>query len=247
MAVDVPLDEDETLDDLRLGGLRIIQKKKGYRFSLDPVLLCAFARFQRHELVCDLGCGSGVIPLILARTARSLRIIGVEIQAELADRARRSVRLNDLQDRVEVLHRDLRSVREVLAAESCQVVMANPPYRRPASGRLAPEDERARARHELSGGLEDFLSCAAYLLGTGGRFYMVHLAERLTDVLAGMRQAGLEPKRLRCVHARSGDSARMVLVEGRRGGAAGMAVETPLVIYDESGYSAEVRSFYGEG
>jgi tRNA1Val (adenine37-N6)-methyltransferase len=247
MAVDVPLDEDETLDDLRLGGLRIIQKKKGYRFSLDPVLLCAFARFQGHELVCDLGCGSGVIPLILARTARSLRIIGVEIQAELADRARRSVRLNDLQDRVEVLHRDLRSVREVLAAESCQVVMANPPYRRPASGRLAPEDERARARHELSGGLEDFLSCAAYLLGTGGRFYMVHLAERLTDVLAGMRQAGLEPKRLRCVHARSGEPARMVLVEGRRGGAAGMAVETPLVIYDESGYSAEVRSFYGEG
>ncbi len=246
MVVDVPLHADETLDDLRLGGLRVIQKKDGYRFSLDPVLLCAFAQIQSEGTVCDLGCGSGVIPLILARKTRACRIVGIEIQPELADRARRSVLHNNLQDRVEILHQDLRSVREVMAAESCQAVLANPPYRRPQSGRLAPGDERARARHELHGGLEEFLACSAYLLGTGGRFYMVHLAERITDVLVGMRQAGLEPKRLRCVHSRHGDQACLVLVEGRRGGAPGMVVEAPLFIYGENGYTAEVLGMYGE-
>ncbi|ABA89466.1 SAM-dependent methyltransferase [Syntrophotalea carbinolica DSM 2380] len=248
MAVDIPIHHDETLDDLRLGGLKILQKKGGYRFSLDPVLLCAFAGFQGVERICDLGCGSGVIPLILSRTSDARRIVGVEIQEESADRARRSVLLNGVQDRVEIVRRDVRSVREVLAAESCQVVMTNPPYRRPGTGRLAPGDERARARHELHGGLDDFLACASYLLGTGGRFFMVHLAERLTDVLAGMRQAGLEPKRLRCVHSRYGESARMILVEGRRGGAPGLALEAPLFVYDKSGkgYSEEVLGFYGE-
>ena len=247
MVADVPLHADETLDDLRLGGLRIIQKKDGYRFSLDPVLLCAFAQIQSQGTVCDLGCGSGVIPLMLARKTGAGRIVGIEIQSELADRARRSVLYNDLQDRVEILHQDLRSVREVMVAESCQAVLANPPYRRPQSGRLAPGDERARARHELYGGLEEFLACSAYLLGTGGRFYMVHLAERMADVLSGMRQTGLEPKRLRCVHSRHGDQACLVLVEGRRGGAPGMVVETPLFIYGESGYTEEILDMYGEG
>lgn len=247
MAADVPLQAGETLDDLRLGGLRIIQLKDGYRFSLDPVLLCAFARCQVGETVCDLGCGAGVIPLILARTTAARRIIGVEIQAGMVERARRSVLLNDMQGRIEVLQLDLRAAREVLPPASCQAVLSNPPYRRPQSGRLAPGEERGRARHELHGGLEDFLSSAAYLLGTGGRFYLVHLAERLTDVLAGMRRAGLEPKRLRCVHSRNGESARLVLVEGRRGGAPGMTLEAPLIIYEGDEYSAEVLAMYGEG
>ena len=246
MGADVRLHGDETLDDLRCGGLRIIQKKHGYRFSLDPVLLCAFARIQPGETVCDLGCGSGVIPLMLARTTGARRIVGIEIQAELAERAARSVLLNGLQDRVEIRHQDVRNTRGVLTAESCQAVLANPPYRRACSGRLAPGDERARARHELHGGLEDFLSCSAYLLGTGGRFYMVHLAERLAELLAGMHQVGLEPKRLRCVHSRHGAAACLVLVEGRRGGAAGLVVEAPLFIHGENGYSAEVLAMYGE-
>jgi tRNA1Val (adenine37-N6)-methyltransferase len=247
MVADVRLHADETLDDLRLGGLRVIQKKDGYRFSLDPVLLCDFAQIQAGWTVCDLGCGSGVIPLILARKTQGGRIIGIEIQSELADRARRSVLYNNLQGRVEILCQDLRGVREVMAAESCQAVLANPPYRRPQSGRLAPGDERARARHELHGGLEDFLACSAYLLGTGGRFYMVHLAERMTDVLTGMRQAGVEPKRLRCVHSRHDEPACLILVEGRRGGAPGMVLEAPLFIYGENGYTEEILGMYGEG
>jgi tRNA1Val (adenine37-N6)-methyltransferase len=241
------LHDDETLDELRPGGLRILQNKAGYRFSLDPVLLCAFARIGQGETVCDLGTGCGIIPLLLARTSAAESIIGVEVQAEMADRARRGVLLNRLQGQVTILHRDLRAVRTYLAAESCQVVLSNPPYRRPHSGRRSPRGERARARHELCGGLKDFLACAAWLLGTGGRFYMIYLAERLTDLLAGMRQVGLEPKRLRCVHSRIGDPARLVLVEGRRGGGPGLSVEPPLWVYDGDGYSSEVRAMYGRG
>lgn len=240
------LREGETLDELRPGGLRIIQKKEGYRFSLDPVLLCAFARIESGETVCDLGTGSGVIPLLLARRVSVGCITGIEVQPELADRARRSVALNGLEQRVTILVCDLRRIREILAAESCRVVLANPPYRPPGSGRLSPRSERALARHEVHGDLEDFVVCAAWLLPTGGRFYLVYLAERMAELLTAMRAAGLEPKRLRCVHSRQGEEARLVLVEGRKGGGPGLKVEAPLYIYDDGSYTAEVLAVYGE-
>jgi tRNA1Val (adenine37-N6)-methyltransferase len=236
----------ETLDDLRLGGLRIIQNRVGYRFSLDPVLLCAFARIAPGQKVCDLGTGCGIIPLLLAQLTTAVSIIGVEIQPELADRARRSVGINRLQDQVVIVESDLRRIREVLRAESCQAVVANPPYRPLTQGRLSPRTERARARHEVHGGLSDFLHAARWLLGTGGSFFIVYLAERLAELLAGMRQAGLEPKRLRCIHSRNGEEARMVLLEGRKGGGPGLKVEPPLYIYQGGNYTAEVLAIYGE-
>lgn len=236
----------ETLDDLRVGGLRIIQKKDGYRFSLDPVLLCAFARIEPGEPVCDLGTGSGIIPLLLARRTTAGPITGVEVQPELADRARRSVELNGLEERVTVLACDLRRIRESLSAESCRVVLANPPYRAAGSGRLSPRGERALARHEMHGDLNDFVRCAAWLLSTGGRFYLVYLAERLAEMLTAMRAAGLEPKRLRCVHSRQGEEARLVLVEGRKGGRPGLTVEAPLYVYANGSYTTEVLDIYGE-
>ncbi len=238
---------DETLDDLRSGGLKVIQKKDGYRFSLDPVLLCAFAKIGVSESVVDLGTGSGVIPLLLARRSEAARITGVEIQPELADRARRSLMFNGLQDRVAIVERDLRELRGALDPQSCDVVLSNPPYRRVDTGRTAPVAERAAARHELAGGLDDFLAAAAYLLGQGGRFYIIYLAERLAELLAAMSRQRLEPKRLRSVHSRSGEPARMVLVEGRRNGRPGMMVEAPLYVYDGENYTAEVLAIYGEG
>lgn len=241
---DIPVTPDETLDDLRCGGLKIIQGKKGYRFSLDPVLLCAFARIDAGEAVVDLGCGTGVIPLLLAKRTDARHITGIELQPALADRARRSVLLNGFQDRVTILRRDLREVRTVLPPQSREVVVSNPPYRRTGGGKTAPRDERALARHELAGGLEDFLAAATYLLKQGGRFYLIHLAERLAELLAAMREQRLEPKRLRCVHARPGESARMVLVEGRKNGRPGLSVEAPLYVHEGESYSAEVLAMY---
>lgn len=241
------LQEGETLDDLRLGGLKIIQCKDGYRFSLDPVLLCAFARVGAGETVADLGSGSGVIPLLLARRSEAAQIIGVERQAAMVDRSRRSIQLNGLEDRITILEGDLRQVRTLMEAESAQVVVANPPFRKSESGRLSPQSERAQARHEVAGDLADFINAAAYLLGTGGRCYLVYLAERLAELLGLLSQAGLEPKRLRCIHSRTGQAARMVLVESRRGGGVGLTVEAPLYVYDGENYSTEVLGCYGEG
>ncbi len=239
-----PVAAGESLDELRLAGLKIIQAEKGYRFSLDPLLLCAFATIPRGAQVVDLGTGSGLIPLLLARRCGAAKILGVEIQGDLAERARRNVQLNDLQEQVTIVCCDLRQPRPELPLQSFDVALANPPYRRPGSGRVAPGAERAAARHELAGGLDDFLAAAARLLRDGGRFYLVFLAERLAELLAAMRQRQLEPKRLRTVHGRSGDPARMVLVEGRKRGGAGLVIEAPLFIYTGEGYSAEVRAIY---
>lgn len=241
------LHPDETLDDLRLGGLKIIQRRDGYRFSLDPILLCGFASFDGVEAAVDLGTGSGVIPLLLARRSTATWIVGVELQAGLADRARRSVALNNLGERIEIVEGDLRDLARSLGVGSFDLVLSNPPFRQGGSGRIAPDAERAAARHELAGGLTDFLKAAALLLRSGGRCCLIYLAERLTDLLLELRRAGLEPKRLRMVQSRAGEGARLVLVEARRGGRPGMVVEAPLLIYEGEEYSAEVLAIYGEG
>lgn len=247
MSASVAIHPDETLDDLRPGGLKIIQKRDGYRFSLDPILLCGFARLDGVTAVLDLGTGSGVIPLLLARRSGATRILGMELQAAAADRARRSVELNGLTERVEIIEGDVRQVTGQLGPGSFDLVLSNPPFRPGGSGRIAPGAERAAARHELAGGLQDFVAAAARLLRPGGRCCLIHLAERLTDLLVELRGAGLEPKRLRLVHSRAGEEARLVLVEARRGGRPGLMVEAPLVIYDGEGYGAEVLAWYGEG
>ncbi len=241
---DIPVAPDETLDDLRCGGLKIIQGKSGYRFSLDPVLLCAFTRINAGESVVDLGSGSGVIPLLLAKRTTAKAITGIELQPSLADRARRSVLLNGFEGRVRILQQDLRRVRSFLPPQCCEVVVSNPPYRSLGGGRTAPTTERATARHELAGGLEDFLAAAHYLLKQGGRFYLIYLAERLAELLAAMREQRLEPKRLRCIHALPGEGARMVLIEGRKNGKPGLTVEAPLYVYAGEDYSAEVLAMY---
>lgn len=237
---------EETLDGHRLGGLKIIQARNGYRFSLDPILLCNFARVGKGETVFDLGTGAGVIPLVLAKRSQATRVVGIELQPQLADRALRSAVLNDLEERVEIRCTDIREVRDWAGPQSADVVVCNPPFRVPGSGRIAPGDERAAARHEISGSLDDFLVAAVYLLPDGGRFYIIHLAERLAELLALMQQRRLTPKRLRCVHSREGEAARLVLVEGRRGGGGGMRVEAPLYVYAGENYTAEVLAMYGE-
>ena len=238
---------NETLDDLTVGDLKILQAKSGYRFSIDPVLLSAFVPSVKNARIVDLGTGNGIVPLLLSCRREAKEIVGVEIQPAMVERAQRSVQLNDLEKFIRIIQGDLRDLPADLCAEGYDVVTANPPYRNQDTGRVAPDDERAMARHELSGGLDDFLRAAATLLNSGGRFYVVYLAERLAELLARMCSFRLEPKRLRMVHSRAGESARMVLVEGRKNGKPGMNVEPPLIIYKagERDYTEEVLAMYG--
>lgn len=237
---------DERIDELIVKDYRLIQPLDGYRFSIDPVLLCSFVQTPLNVKVIDLGTGNGIIPVLLAATKETSSIVGIEIQADMVDRARRSVSLNNLEQKVEIRHADIRQIAESFSAETFDVAVTNPPYRQPQSGRHAKGEERLLARHEVAGDLKDFLSAAKYLLKSGGWFYIVYLAERLTDLVTEMRAAKLEPKRMRLVHSRDGDDASLVLVEGRRNGRPGLTVEPPLVIYVGPGreYSPEVQNLF---
>lgn len=223
----------ESVDELAAPGLTIIQGRDGYRFSLDPVLLCAFANLSPKERVADLGTGSGVIPLLLAKAGKGREFVGIELQHEAADRAARSVALNGLEESIGIVCADVRKLPAELTAGSFDAVMSNPPYRRPGTGRVAPGAERGAARHELAGGLADFLRAAAFLLDNRGKFFVVYLAERLAELLDEMRTCRLEPKRLRLVHSRAGEPAKLVMVEGRKNARPGLTVEAPLVVYQE--------------
>lgn len=236
----------EEITDLQLGDLKIIQAQNGYRFSIDPVLLCSFAKLSAASVVADLGTGSGIIPLILAQRMTTSRIVGVEQQPDMVSRACRSVTMNALQERIEILQADIRLLSGCLSPETFDAVLTNPPYRPLGQGRIAPDDERAAARHEFSGNIIDFLRAASFLLKNSGRFYIVFLAERLTELLGEMRCFRLEPKRLRMVHSRKEQGAKLVLVEGCKNGKPGLQVDPPLFIYKGIGrdYTEEVLKMY---
>lgn len=232
---------DETLDALFDGRVRLYQSRNGYRFSLDTLLLAYFTRLRRGEKVVDLGSGNGVVPLILAYRYPWASITGVELQEPMVKRARKNVRLNDLQDRVEILTGDVRSIENAARAEGFHAAVCNPPFRKPTSGRVSPDDEKRVARHETAGALGDFLRAAAFLLRAKGRLTIIYPAVRSIDLLAEMRRMGIEPKRMRLVHSFVDSEAALILVDGVKGGRSGVEILAPLIIYrGKKQYTEEV-------
>lgn len=229
------LQEDETADELLQGRLQVIQKKKGYRFSLDALLLAHFIRLRRGDSLLDLGTGSGVIALIAALRRPDVRATGIDIQEKMVEMAARSAALNGLEDRVTFNAGDVRVLRRTFTAASFDAVVCNPPYRKVNSGRVNPRDEKALARHELQGTLRDFLASAAHVLKPGGRFFVIYPARRMATLITQMRDASLEPKRYRGVHSRCDSDGVFVLVEGRKGGGEELEILPPLCIYKDSG------------
>lgn len=223
--------QDETLDALFNGRLKMFQSRAGYRFSLDALLLARFAAPRGKEQVIDLGAGNGVVSLILASLHPQVAITAVEIQAALAERAERNVKLNHLEKQIQIRRGDVRLVESLGAQASADVAVCNPPYRRRDSGRTSPNDEKKIARHEIHGGLNDFLKAGAFLLRPKGRLALVYLASRAVDLLVSMRALKIEPKRLRMVHSFSHGDASLVLVEGVKGGHGAVQIEPPLIIY----------------
>lgn len=236
---------DEAIEDLLKGKLKVIQKKSGYRFSIDAVLLADFTRVKKKDAIADLGTGCGVIPLILSRKAIEGSICGIELDADAAEMAARSINLNKLSEKVSISQGDVRTIKGLYPAESFDLVVTNPPYGRPDSGRKNPTKDVAEARHEIAGGLDDFLTASTYLLKYGGRFSAVFPARRLADLIEGMRKKGIEPKRLRTVHSRQGEAAKLILLEGIKGGGIEMEIMEPLFIYgNDEAYTEEVEAMY---
>ncbi len=213
---------------------------------MDAVLLSGFAKVRPSELALDLGTGTGIIPILLSAKTEGERFIGLEIQPESADMARRSVQLNHLEERVHIIQGDLREADRIFGVGSFQVVTCNPPYMIARHGLTNPEEPQAIARHEIRCTLEDVLSQTARLLTPGGRFYLVHRPFRLAEIMTGLCAHGLEPKRMRLVHPFLDREPTMVLLEARKGGKPRITVEKPLIIYREPGiYTDEIRETYG--
>jgi tRNA1Val (adenine37-N6)-methyltransferase len=221
----------ESMDVLFGGRLRLFQSRSGYRFSLDALLLAAFASVGARDVLADLGTGNGVIPLVLAERCGAAKIVGIEMQSSLAERARRNVALNNLSDRVSIVQGDVRAIRALAKPESFTAVLCNPPYRKASSGRLSPDEERQLARHQLHGTTADFVRAAAYLVPQKGRLFFIYDAEHSVDLLWAMQRSAVEPKRVRFVHSRSDSAASLVLVEGVKRGHAGVVVSAPLIVY----------------
>lgn len=244
--MDVILKDKERLDDLQRNGYRIIQNSDKFCFGMDAVLLSGFAKVKAGAHVLDLGTGTGIIPLLLAGKTQAEQLTGLEIQAESADMAQRSVLLNDLQDRVHIVQGDIKNAREIFGSAVFDVVTSNPPYMIAQHGLQNPEDAKAIARHEVLCTLEDVVSQAAAVLKPGGHFFMVHRPFRLAEIIRVMSAYKLEPKRMQLVYPFIDREPNMVLIEGTRGGNPRMCVEKPLIIYQSPGvYTDEIYEIYG--
>ena len=245
MGIEDSLQEGEELDQLFDGRLRIIQKKEGYRFSLDAILLAHFTSLIEAHSIVDLGTGSGIIPLVLARKMIAPSIVGVEVQEELADMARRTVILNELTGSISILHDDLRNVNVYLKPSSFDLVVCNPPYYPVTDGRINPDKQKAIARHEIMATLSDVVAASHYLVKPEGMITIIFPAKRLLDLLYTLRQAAINPKRLRMIHSSQHTEGKLVIIEGGKLGNPELVVEEPFFIYNTSGgYSEAMQKIY---
>lgn len=241
------LKKGERLDDLQIKGYKLIQDKEKFCFGIDAVLLSNFASIKTGDRVIDMGTGTGVIPILLAAKTMASNIVGVEIQEDMVEMANRSIALNRLEDRVSIVHGDIRTGLLELGVGKWDVVVSNPPYKKQGSGLVNPKSSKAIARHEIRCTLDDVLSTGAKLLKNRGKFAMIHRPDRFIEIVAGMRAVGLEPKRIRLVYPYVGKATNLVLIEAVLGGKPYLTWMPPLYVYDgEGNYTEEIRSMYGE-
>ena len=242
----VELKERERVDDLQRNGYRIIQRADGFCFGMDAVLLSGFAMVKKGERALGLGTGTGIIPILLEAKTEGEHFSALEIQREVADMARRSVSLNGLEEKIQIVEGDIREASQIFGAASFDVVTSNPPYMNDAHRLKNPDLPKAIARHEVLCTLDDVAREASRVLKTGGRFYMVHRPHRLAEIITVLRGYKLEPKRMKMVHPFADRDANMVLIEAVKGGGVFLKMEAPVIVFKEPGvYADEIRDVYG--
>lgn len=240
------LKDKERLDDLQIKGYEIIQNPEKFCFGMDAVLLSDFAKIKPGEKVLDLGCGNGIIPILLEAKNENIHVTGLEIQEEMAQMARRSVLHNSQEHQIDIVTGDIKEAASTFGSVSFDVITTNPPYMLGGHGLQNAEESKSIARHEVLCSLKDILEQSAKILGDKGRFYMVHRPFRLAEILSQMVTAGIEPKRMRLVYPYVDKEPNMVLIEGLRGGRSRMKVEPPLIVYHKDGsYTDELLRCYG--
>ena len=229
----------ERLDDLQLMGLQIIQSPDAFRFGMDSVLLADFARVRPGARVCDLGTGTGILPLLLYGRCSSITCDAVEIQEDSADRARRTMLLNGLQEQIRVLKGDLKQVRSSLPHASYDLVICNPPYSPAEASLPSPKASLRAARQEGECTLNDIAAAAEWLLQSRARLALMLPSARLSEAFFILRNHRLEIKRLRMVHSNALRPARLVLIEAMLDVNPGLIVEPPLIVKNADGTDTE--------
>lgn len=229
----------ERLDDLQIRGLELIQDPEKFCFGVDAVFLSDFVRVRPGESVLDLGTGNGIIPVLLSAKTEARHITGLEIQADTAEMARRSVAHNHLEDRIDIVTGDIKEAAELFRPAFFDVITTNPPYMLADHGIRNPDDAKAVARHEILCTLDDILRESMRLMQDKSRFYMIHRPFRLTEIMIKMHEYKIEPKRIRFIHPYIDKEPTMVLIEGVRGAKPRVTVEPPLIIFDRHGTQEE--------
>lgn len=239
------LKDGERIDTLKVSGYKVIQEEKRFCFGIDAVLLADFAKVRNGNKVCDLGTGTGIIPILLAAKNPSLKIDALEIQNESCDMAKRSVLLNELEDRINIVEGDIKTASVYFEKNTYDAVTSNPPYMIAEHGEGNGNDEKTIARHEVLCTLDDVVRSASELLKSQGHFYMIHKPFRLAEIISVMMKYKLEPKRMRLCYPYVDKEPTMVLIEGVKCAKSRITVEPPLIVYEKTGgYTQEIQEIY---
>ena len=242
------LKENERIDDLELNNLKIIQNKNGFCFGMDSVLLSDFAKnIKPNTKVIDLGTGTGILPILLSAKTKASKIVGIEIQEDVANMANRSVELNNLQNRLEIICENIKNLKNDYETNSFDAIVTNPPYKTKGTGGINELKSKLISRHEITADLEDFISISSYLLKDQSNIYMVHRPERLVDILSIFRKYKLEPKELKLVQPNCGKAPNLVLIKATKNAKPFLKIDKPLYIYKSDGtYTEELLKIYNK-
>lgn len=246
--MNINLKENERIDDLEYKGLKLIQNKNGFCFGIDSVLLSDFAKnIKKGVKVIDLGTGTGIIATLLCGKTEAKKIVGVEAQKEVYDMAKRSIELNNLKDRFEIINENIKNLKNIYEANTFDIVVTNPPYKKANTGLKNDEEKKIISRHEVIASLEDFIEITRYLLKDKGEFYMVHRPDRLVDIMFLMRKYKLEPKQIKFVCPCIDKAPNLVLIKGVKNGGEFLKVEKNLYVYNTNGsYTDELLKIYNK-
>ena len=245
---DIPIKENERIDDLQYKDLKIIQETDGFCFGIDSILLSDFAKnIKKNSKVADLGTGTGIIGLLLCKKTNLAEMTGIEIQEDVANMAERSIKLNNLEEKFRIINSNINEIfsKKLLEKNVFDVVVMNPPYKEVGTGEINENEKKLISRHEIKANLSDFIKTASGLLKDKGELYIVHKPERMPDIIQKLRGNKIEPKELRVVYSNKNSEASLILIKAVKGGKKFLKIDRPLYIYNESGkYSDEIKQIY---
>lgn len=245
---DIPIKENERIDDLQYKDLKIIQETDGFCFGIDSILLSDFAKnIKKNSKVADLGTGTGIIGLLLCKKTNLAEMTGIEIQEDVANMAERSIKLNNLEEKFRIINSNINEIfsKKLLEKNVFDVVVMNPPYKEVGTGEINENEKKLISRHEIKANLSDFIKTAYGLLKDKGELYIVHKPERMPDIIQKLRENKIEPKELRVVYSNKNSEASLILIKAVKGGKKFLKIDRPLYIYNESGkYSDEIKQIY---